>query len=62
MMVTGIREVTRAGLAEWFNAGIVAAGIGRELLKKEFLEKGDYAAITRRATEIHEWIQDVRKR
>jgi 2-dehydro-3-deoxyphosphogluconate aldolase/(4S)-4-hydroxy-2-oxoglutarate aldolase len=62
MMVTGIREVTRAGLAEWFNAGIVAAGIGRELLKKEFLEKGDYAAITHRATEIHEWIQDVRKR
>jgi 2-dehydro-3-deoxyphosphogluconate aldolase / (4S)-4-hydroxy-2-oxoglutarate aldolase len=57
IMPTGIREVTKAGLAEWFKAGIVAAGIGRELLKKEFLEQRDYPAITRRAAEIREWIQ-----
>ena len=62
IMVTGIREVTKAGLAEWFKAGIVAAGIGRELLKKEFVEQRDYAAITRRAAEIRQWIQEARGR
>lgn len=62
IMPTGIREVTKAGMAEWFKAGIVAAGIGRELLKKEFLERRDYAAITRRAAEIRQWIQEARGR
>jgi 2-dehydro-3-deoxyphosphogluconate aldolase / (4S)-4-hydroxy-2-oxoglutarate aldolase len=62
LMPTGIREVTKAGLAEWFKAGIVAAGIGRELLKKEFIEKRDYTAITRRAAEIRQWIQEARGR
>jgi 2-dehydro-3-deoxyphosphogluconate aldolase / (4S)-4-hydroxy-2-oxoglutarate aldolase len=62
IMVTGISQVTKAGLAEWFKAGIVAAGIGRELLKKEFLDQRDYAAITRRAAEIRQWIQEARGR
>jgi 2-dehydro-3-deoxyphosphogluconate aldolase/(4S)-4-hydroxy-2-oxoglutarate aldolase len=61
IMATGIRDASKAGLAEWFKAGIVAAGLGRELLKKEFLEQRDYAAITRRAAEILQWIQDARK-
>jgi 2-dehydro-3-deoxyphosphogluconate aldolase / (4S)-4-hydroxy-2-oxoglutarate aldolase len=60
IMPTGIRAVTKAGLAEWFKAGIVAAGIGRELLRKEFIGQRDYAAITRRATEIRQWIQEAR--
>jgi 2-dehydro-3-deoxyphosphogluconate aldolase / (4S)-4-hydroxy-2-oxoglutarate aldolase len=62
IMATGIRQVTKAGLAEWFKAGIVAAGIGRELLKKELVEQRDYAAITRRAAEIRAWIQEARGR
>ncbi|HEY5911031.1 MAG TPA: bifunctional 4-hydroxy-2-oxoglutarate aldolase/2-dehydro-3-deoxy-phosphogluconate aldolase [Verrucomicrobiae bacterium] len=62
IMATGISNVTQAGLAEWFKAGIVTAGIGRELLKKEFVEQRDYAAITRRAAEIRQWIQAARGR
>ena len=61
IMPTGIRNVTKSGLAEWFKAGIVAAGIGRELLKKEFLEHRDYDAITRRAAEIRQWIKEARQ-
>ena len=61
IMVTGIREVNKTSLAEWFRAGIVAAGIGRELLKKELVEQRDYAGITRRAAQIREWIQQARK-
>ncbi len=60
IMPTGIRDVTKAGLAQWFKAGIVAAGIGRELLRKEHIERGDYAAITRRAAEIRQWIEEAR--
>jgi 2-dehydro-3-deoxyphosphogluconate aldolase/(4S)-4-hydroxy-2-oxoglutarate aldolase len=60
IMPTGISEVTEAGLARWFKAGIVAAGIGRELLKKEFVEQREYAAITRRAVEIRQWVQAAR--
>lgn len=60
IMPTGIRDVTKAGLAEWFKAGIAAAGVGRELLKSEFIERQDYAAITRRAAEIRQWIQEAR--
>jgi 2-dehydro-3-deoxyphosphogluconate aldolase/(4S)-4-hydroxy-2-oxoglutarate aldolase len=62
IMVTGISQVTKAGLAAWFKAGIVAAGIGRELFKREFLEQRDYAALTRRAAEIRQWIQEARGR
>ena len=62
IMVTGISQVTKAGLAEWFKAGIVAAGVGRDLLKKEFLDQRDYAAITRRAAEIRQWVQEARGR
>ena len=62
IMPTGIRDVSKPGLTAWFKAGIVAAGIGRELLKKEFIEQRDYAAITRRAAEIRQWIQEARKR
>jgi 2-keto-3-deoxy-6-phosphogluconate aldolase len=49
-------------LAEWFKAGIAAAGIGRDLLRKEFVEQRDYAAITRRAAEIRQWVQEARGR
>jgi 2-dehydro-3-deoxyphosphogluconate aldolase/(4S)-4-hydroxy-2-oxoglutarate aldolase len=62
LMVTGIREVTPARLAEWFKAGIVAAGIGRELFKKELVDPRDYPGITRRAAEIRQWIQQARGR
>jgi 2-dehydro-3-deoxyphosphogluconate aldolase/(4S)-4-hydroxy-2-oxoglutarate aldolase len=62
IMPTGIREVTKAGLAAWFKAGIVAAGIGRELFKKDLVDQRDYAGITRRAAEIRQWIQEARGR
>lgn len=62
IMVTGLREVSKPALANWFKSGIVAAGIGRELLKQEYIEQRDYAAITRRAAEIRQWIQEARGR
>lgn len=62
VMVTGLRDVSQSGLTEWFQAGIVAAGIGRELLRREWLEQDDYAAITARAAELRQWIRQARGR
>ncbi len=62
VMPTGIRHVTKEGLAEWFKAGIVAAGVGRELFKKEFIDQKDFAGLARRAAEIRQWIQEARGR
>ncbi len=62
VMVTGMREVSKPALTQWFQAGIVAAGIGRELFKKEWVDQRDYGAITRRAAEILQWIQEGRGR
>ena len=61
ILPTGIREVTKAGITAWFQVGIVAAGIGRQLLKKEWVEQRDYAAITRRADEIRQWAREARE-
>jgi 2-dehydro-3-deoxyphosphogluconate aldolase/(4S)-4-hydroxy-2-oxoglutarate aldolase len=60
VLATGLREVSGPALAAWFKAGIVAAGIGRELFRKEWVAEGDYAAIGRRAAEIRQWIQEAR--
>lgn len=62
ILATGMREVSKAALAQWFKAGIVAAGIGRELFRKEWVEQRDYAAITRRAAEVRQWVQEARGR
>lgn len=61
VMATGMREVSKPAFAKWFKAGIVAAGIGRELFKTEWMEQRDFAAITRRAAEIRQWIREARE-
>lgn len=60
ILPTGIRQVSPASLAEWFGTGIVAVGIGRELFKKDLLQKRDYAAISARAAELLAWVRAAR--
>ena len=61
IMPTGIREVSQAKIDMWFKAGVVAVGVGRELIKREYLEQHDYAAITKRAEEMLGWIRAARR-
>jgi 2-dehydro-3-deoxyphosphogluconate aldolase / (4S)-4-hydroxy-2-oxoglutarate aldolase len=44
-MVTGGVEVTKENLEAWFNAGVVAVGIGSKLITKKLLEEKGYATI-----------------
>jgi 2-dehydro-3-deoxyphosphogluconate aldolase / (4S)-4-hydroxy-2-oxoglutarate aldolase len=60
IMPTGLHDISQETLSEWFSAGIVAFGIGRELIKKEFLQARDFAAMTRRAEEILGWVRKAR--
>ena len=45
IMPTGGVEPTEESLRKWFGAGIVACGIGSNLITKELLDKQDYAGI-----------------
>ena len=59
---TSLGDVSPEGLATWFEAGACAIGLGRELIPKEHVESGDYAAVTCRVQEVREWVRAARTR
>jgi 2-dehydro-3-deoxyphosphogluconate aldolase / (4S)-4-hydroxy-2-oxoglutarate aldolase len=60
IMPTGGVETTKESITAWFKAGIAAAGIGSNLIKKEWVAAGNYAAITAKTAEVLAWIREVR--
>lgn len=60
IMPTGGVQATRENLAAWFKAGVAAVGIGRDLIKKEYLDGGDWPALAARTAEILALIQEIR--
>lgn len=60
IMPTGISDLNQETLLEWFSAGIVAFGVGRELIKKEFLDTKNYPAMTARTQEILGWVRKAK--
>ena len=46
LMPTGGVEPTEESLKDWFTAGVACVGMGSQLLKKSWIENGDYAQIT----------------
>lgn len=60
IMPTGGVETTKDSINAWFKAGITAAGIGSNLVKKEWIAAGDYAAITAKTAELLTWIREAR--
>ena len=59
IMPTGGVKATREGLAAWFRAGVAAVGIGGDLIKKEYLDTGDFDALATRTTEILKLIREI---
>ena len=62
LMPTGGVETTKESINAWFKAGITAAGIGSNLVKKEWLAAGNYEAITAKTKEVLEWIREAREK
>jgi 2-dehydro-3-deoxyphosphogluconate aldolase/(4S)-4-hydroxy-2-oxoglutarate aldolase len=60
LMPTGGVEATEESLRAWFGAGVVACGLGSNLISKALLEARDYAGIARRVRETVELARRVR--
>jgi 2-dehydro-3-deoxyphosphogluconate aldolase/(4S)-4-hydroxy-2-oxoglutarate aldolase len=60
IMPTGGVEATQESISAWFKAGVVAVGIGSNLIRKEYLEAGNYDAIAARTAEVLGWIRAIR--
>ncbi len=60
LMPTGGVSPTKESLTEWFEAGIVCAGMGSKLVTKEFLAAKDYAGITKKVKETIALIKQIR--
>ena len=60
IMPTGGVETTKESINAWFKAGITAAGIGSNLVKKEWLAAGNYEAITAKTAEVLAMIREAR--
>ena len=56
-MPTGGVEATRENLSAWFNAGVVAVGMGSKLISKSLLEQKNYAAITEATKNVFELLK-----
>ena len=62
IMPTGGVEPTEESLRKWFGAGIVACGIGSNLITKELLAKQDYAGIEAQVRDTVKLIKTIRGR
>ena len=60
MMPTGGVEATEESLRAWFSAGIVACGIGSNLITKKLLDAGDYAGIEKKVRETIALVKTIR--
>ncbi len=60
IMPTGGVEATQESMTAWFKAGVTAVGVGTNLIKKEWIEAGNYDAITAKTAELLAWIRQVR--
>jgi len=60
IMPTGGVEPTEDSLRKWFGAGIVACGIGSNLITKELLAKADYAGVEARVRDTVKLIKTIR--
>lgn len=60
IMPTGGVQATRESLGAWFKAGVAAVGIGGDLIKKEYLDSGNFDAMAARTTEVLALIREVR--
>lgn len=60
IMPTGGVEATKESVTAWIKAGTTALGIGSNLIRKEWVAAGDFAAITAKTQEVLAWIREAR--
>ncbi len=60
VMPTGGVDGSEQNLRDWFEAGVVAVGIGSQLFKKEILASRDYQTITTKTKQIVDTIHSIK--
>jgi 2-dehydro-3-deoxyphosphogluconate aldolase/(4S)-4-hydroxy-2-oxoglutarate aldolase len=60
IMPAGGVDATKESIEEWFRAGAACVGIGSNLISKERLAAGDFAAISGKTADVLRWIRDAR--
>jgi 2-dehydro-3-deoxyphosphogluconate aldolase/(4S)-4-hydroxy-2-oxoglutarate aldolase len=60
IMPTGGVDVSRESLAEWFEAGVAAVGIGSKLITKALVADRDFRGLAQRVAETIGWIDEAK--
>lgn len=60
IMPTGGVDTSKENLQKWFDAGVTCVGMGSKLFPKEMIEKGDYATLTAKVTELINTIKEIK--
>ena len=60
IMPTGGVEPTEESLRKWFGAGIVACGIGSNMITKKLLDAGDYKGIEANVRKVLELVKTIK--
>ena len=56
IMPTGGVEATKESVQEWITAGAACLGMGSDLIRKELVKAGDFAAISDKVRQVLTWI------
>ncbi|OGF45494.1 MAG: bifunctional 4-hydroxy-2-oxoglutarate aldolase/2-dehydro-3-deoxy-phosphogluconate aldolase [Candidatus Firestonebacteria bacterium RIFOXYC2_FULL_39_67] len=60
IMPTGGVEGTKESIDKWFKAGVVAVGMGSNLISKDVLEKQDWETLAKTTAKILSWIREAK--
>jgi 2-dehydro-3-deoxyphosphogluconate aldolase/(4S)-4-hydroxy-2-oxoglutarate aldolase len=60
IMPTGGVQATKDSVQEWINAGAACLGMGSDLIRKESVKAGDFAAITEKVRQVLNWISSAK--
>jgi 2-dehydro-3-deoxyphosphogluconate aldolase / (4S)-4-hydroxy-2-oxoglutarate aldolase len=61
IMPTGGVEPTADGVAKWIKAGAACLGLGSNLIRKDDVASGNYAAVSENVANVLRFVQDARK-
>ncbi|MBN2548067.1 MAG: bifunctional 4-hydroxy-2-oxoglutarate aldolase/2-dehydro-3-deoxy-phosphogluconate aldolase [Anaerolineales bacterium] len=60
VMPTGGVDATEESIKGWFKAGVCAVGMGSNLVTRDYVAAGNYAAIADRTAQVLSWIRQAR--
>jgi len=60
IMPTGGVDATEESIQAWFEAGVACVAIGSKLIRKDWVEAGNWAEITAKIRQVLQWIRDAR--